>query len=107
MKREKVWIAALTCLLMLTLSGCFFKSVDELYLVPQPSEDYQALQERLAEVVAQGGEYAAPQSGEMIQSVQLQDLDGDDGTEPLHLVRGHPTEEAHRPCRCLCPILAI
>lgn len=87
MRKRSVWLALLAGLLMLTLTGCFFRSVDELYTVPQPSEDYQALQVRLAEVVAQGGEYAAPQSGEMIQSVQRQDLDGDGRQEVIAFFR--------------------
>lgn len=85
--RRKGRLAFLAGFLMLILSGCFFRSVDQLYTVPQPSKDYQALQERLAEVVAQGGEYAAPQSGDMIQSVQLQDLDGDGRQEAIAFFR--------------------
>jgi len=69
------------------LTGCFFKPVDELYTVPQPSKDYEALQERLSEVVAQGGEYAAPLTGELIQSVQLQDLTGDGKQEAIAFFR--------------------
>ena len=85
--RRKGRLTFLAGFLMLSLSGCFFRSVDQLYTVPQPSKDYQALQERLAEVVAQGGEYAAPQSGDMIQSVQLQDLDGDGRQEAIAFFR--------------------
>ena len=73
--------------LCLLLSGCFFRPVDELYAIPQPSKDYEALQARLGEVVAQGGEYAAPLTGEMIQSVQLQDLDGDGRQEAIAFFR--------------------
>ncbi len=75
---------ALLCLL---LTGCFFRGVDELYAVPQPPKDYEALQARLSEVVALGGEYAAPLTGEMIQSVQLQDLDGDGRQEAIAFFR--------------------
>jgi len=83
---------ALAAALSLSLGGCFFRSVDELYTVPQPSKDYEALQARLSEVVAAGGEYAAPLSGEMIQSVQLQDLDGDGVQEAIAFFR-FPNEE--------------
>ena len=37
--------------------------------------------------MAQGGEYAAPLTGEMIQSVQLQDLDGDGRQEAIAFFR--------------------
>lgn len=86
--RKKQIVTVLTALsLSLWLSGCLFRSVDELYSVPEPSSDYQALQTRLSEVVALGGEYAAPLSGDMIQSVQLQDLDGDGKQEAIAFFR--------------------
>jgi len=90
-KRDgSLWgLAALLCVL---LSGCFFRPVDKLYAIPRPSQDYEALQERLGEVVAQGGEYAAPLTGEMIQAVQLQDLDGDGRQEAIAFFR-LPNEE--------------
>lgn len=87
MKKNKIGLAAMTALMCLLLTGCFFRPVDELYAVPQPSKDYEALQARLSEVVARGGEYAAPLTGEMIQSVQLQDLDGDGKQEAIAFFR--------------------
>lgn len=86
-KRNRIVPALLAGLLCALLSGCFFLPVDELYAVPQPPKDYEALQARLSEVVAQGGEYAAPLTGEMIQSVQLQDLDGDGKQEAIAFFR--------------------
>lgn len=87
MKKSRI-AAALTALgLCFGLSGCAFRGVDELYAVPKPSSDYQALQARLSEVLAQGGEYAAPLSGDLIQSVQLQDLDGDGRQEAIAFFR--------------------
>jgi hypothetical protein len=87
MKKRRLALAGPILLLMLTLSGCFFRSVDQLYTVPQPSKDYEALQVCLSQVVDQGGEYAAPLTGEMIQSVQLQDLDGDGEQEAIAFFR--------------------
>lgn len=78
--------------LAFTLTGCFFRSADDLYVVPQPPKDYEALQVRLSEVIAKGGEYAAPLSGELIQSVQLQDLNGDGVQEAIAFFR-FPNEE--------------
>ena len=86
MKRRLI-LAALTAVLALPLSGCFFRGVDQLYTVPQPPKDYEALQAQLKQVVDQGGEYAAPLTGEMIQSVQLQDLDGDGRQEAIAFFR--------------------
>lgn len=84
---KRLTLAVLAAALALVLSGCFFRSVDQLYTVPQPPKDYEALQAQLSQVVAQGGEYAAPLSGEMIQSVQLQDLDGDGKQEAIAFFR--------------------
>ena len=77
MRGEKGKVLGLTVLLCVLLSGCVFLPVEDLYAVPQPPKDYEALQARLGEVADMGGEYAAPLTGEMIQSVQLQDLNGD------------------------------
>lgn len=87
MKIRRGALALLAMVLCLCLSGCMFRSVDELYAVPAPPQDYEALQVRLSEVIAQGGEYAAPLSGNMIQSVQLQDLDGDGRQEAVAFFR--------------------
>ncbi len=92
MKKRRGIPLFLGLLLCLVLSGCFFRGVDDLYQVPQPPKDYEALQKRLSEVVSQGGEYAAPLTGELIQSVQLQDLDGDGRQEALAFFR-FPNEE--------------
>ena len=85
MKKTRIWPLALT--LCALLSGCFFRPVEQLYAIPHPPKDYEALQERLGEVVAQGGEYAAPLTGEMIQAVQLQDLNGDGRQEAIAFFR--------------------
>ncbi len=96
MKYGKVRKAAVALIsaavLSVSLTGCFFKSVDQLYTPPQPSKEYEALQKQLSQVIAAGGEYAAPLSGEMIQSVQLQDLNGDGRQEAIAFFR-FPGEE--------------
>lgn len=90
--KKRLRLAALTILAAPALSGCFFRGADELYTVPRPSRDYEALQTQLGLVIARGGEYAAPLAGEMIQSVQLQDLDGDGKQEAIAFFR-HTGEE--------------
>lgn len=68
--------------LALLLSGCAFKTADELYALPELPETYQQLQARLDEVkVLLGAEYAAPLTGSNTATVQLQDLDGDGVSE--------------------------
>jgi len=86
--RKKVKALAAALALCLGLSGCsLIKDVDDLYVLPQPPKDYEALQVQLSEVVNAGGEYAAPLTGEMIQTVQLQDLDGDGKQEAIAFFR--------------------
>lgn len=65
--------AAMACL----LTGCLFKSSDELYVLPKLSNDYKNLQDVLEQIVDSGLEYDAPKSGENTQAVQFLDLDGD------------------------------
>ena len=61
----------LAAALMLLLSGCIASSVDELYTLPKLPEDYQKLQEKIEQVLAQdSAESAAPLTGELSQSVQ-------------------------------------
>ena len=98
-KMRRVAIGLLSAaVLSVSLTGCFFKSVDELYTPPQPSKEYEALQNQLSQVIAAGGEYAAPLSGEMIQSVQLHDLTGDGKKEAIAFFRFPGEEKPLRIC---------
>lgn len=87
---KKRWISAgiLTAMLaalVLTLSGCFFRSPEELYQSPERSADYENLTQKIREVkdgLAQ--EYGVPEvedtsvlSGDNTALIQLQDMDGD------------------------------
>lgn len=73
--------------LLLLLTGCFSQSVDDLYAQPKAPEDYLKLDDKISQVLNQGGEYAAPLSGELTQKVQLQDLDGDGVQEAIAFFR--------------------
>ncbi|MEG1240890.1 MAG: hypothetical protein RR949_03240 [Oscillospiraceae bacterium] len=76
--RKKWRLLVLYLGLSLMLSGCFMRSVDEMYAIPQPPEEYQNLDAKIQEVkTSLGAEYAAPLSGRDTQPIQLQDLDGD------------------------------
>lgn len=68
---------------LILLTGCLSKTTDELYLLPQPSEEYLLLQAKINGIINAGAEYSAPISGNSKQSVQLEDLDGDGIKEAL------------------------
>lgn len=66
------------------LTGCFVKTVDELYTLPTHSDEYYDLQNAIDAVFDAGSlSYSAPIAGENQQSVQLADLDGDGEDEAI------------------------
>lgn len=80
MNRKK----CLICLLLaatLLLSGCM-ATLDQMYCLPQRSEQVKDLQKTLSGIM-DGLEYCAPLSGENQQIVQAADLDGDGQREFL------------------------
>ena len=88
MKRKKFLLATALALLCLLLSGCFAKTVDELYTLPRHSDEYDNLQKAIDEVMGKAScEYCAPVSGSNQQSVQLTDLDGDGEEEAVVFAR--------------------
>ncbi|MCI8526255.1 MAG: hypothetical protein HFF17_10115 [Oscillospiraceae bacterium] len=89
MRKKGTLILALA--LTALLSGCFFQSMDELYALPQQSEEYYDLQSKIDGLLQGGAAYAAPTSGSNRQSVQLADLDGDGVEEAVVFLR--TTEE--------------
>ena len=68
---------------MLVLSGCLGDSAEELYCLPQASERFIQLQEKINETMTDGMVYSPPTSGYNRQSVQLQDLDSDGKNEAI------------------------
>ena len=85
--RRAVSVSALALLLAVLLSGCLFKSAEELYTLPELSEDYTNLQDEMDALVNSGLEYAGPKSGDHTQAIQFQDLDGDGQDEALAFFR--------------------
>ena len=85
--RRAVSVSALALLLAMLLSGCLFKSAEELYTLPELSEDYTNLQDEMDALVNSGLEYAGPKSGDNTQAIQFQDLDGDGQDEVLAFFR--------------------
>ena len=88
MNRKWLAIALLTVLLTTVLSGCFFKSVEELYALPKQTREYYDLQEEIDLLLGNDVGYAAPTSGANQQSVQLVDLDGDAEDEAIVFLKG-------------------
>jgi hypothetical protein len=78
--------------LFLLLSGCFFKSTEELYAVPQASEEYINLKAAI-DAVKGTADYAAPTSGKNTQTVQLVDLDDDGVQEAITFLRDASAEK--------------
>ena len=85
----KKWIifAVLTAL-VLGLSGCSLLTLDELYVPPRRSEDYDNLQSVIEEAM-QDLTYCAPIAGDHQQAVQTADLDGDGVDEYLLFAKGN------------------
>lgn len=76
MKRTFILPVLLAGALML-LPGCVSHTEESLFQLPRAPEDLNNLMSKIQEVTSQGGEQTAPLSGENIQNVQLQDLNGD------------------------------
>lgn len=68
----KIWF--LTLLAALLLCGC--STVDDMYVIPKRSEDYNNLQSAIDSAMTDLS-YSAPVAGENRQSVQMADLNGD------------------------------
>ncbi len=85
MKRFHNILLAVAAALLLT--GCSFRSVDQMYRLPKRSEDYNDLQTAI-DAAMSGLEYCAPLKGEQRQTVQMADLDGDGQNEYLLFAKG-------------------
>lgn len=82
-----------TLSLSFLLSGCMMTaSVDELYALPQLPPEYQTLNAQIDALLATGLETTSPASGANLQSVQLEDLDGDGVQEAIAFFRSNDEE---------------
>lgn len=85
---KRAGLALLAAALTLLLSGCFVKTVDELYTLPRHSDEYDRLELAIDAVLSgQSAAYSAPVSGPNQQSVQLADLDGDGQEEAIAFLK--------------------
>lgn len=80
-KRTLIIMLPLCC--ALALSGCLFRSSEELYALPRQPEELYALQNAIDTLMTPGTAYSAPTSGVNRQPVQLADLDGDGTDEAI------------------------
>lgn len=78
-------LIGILCMLII-LSSCA-STIDDLYQLPQLSEQNFQLQELMDEILNLGASYSPPSSGSHRQSVQLQDLDGDGKREAISFFR--------------------
>ncbi|MCL2226279.1 MAG: VCBS repeat-containing protein [Oscillospiraceae bacterium] len=86
--KAKVVMILLAATASVFLSGCMLRiSADDLYRLPQVSEDYLRLQGHINAVLNAGAEFAPPTSGPNRQSVQLKDVNGDGINEVIAFFR--------------------
>lgn len=85
MKRNRILALVLTVVLL--LSGCTMRTVDQMYCLPKRSEDHKNLRAQVEQAMY-GLEYCTPLSGENQQTLQEVDLDGDDIAEYLLYAKG-------------------
>ena len=84
MSKKRIILTLLAALAMLlTLSGCYRVVAEELYSLPQASDEFLKLQLRIDEIIDKGAEYSPPTGGEQRQSVHLADIDGDGVNEAV------------------------
>lgn len=91
---RKKFIACSVLVWVLLLCGCQMRTVDQMYALPERSEDYKSLQTVINNAM-NGMEYSAPISGENQQLVQMQDLDGDGIPECLLFAKGGEERPLH------------
>lgn len=72
---------------MLLLAGCNMRTINQMYCLPQRSDDFLNLQSAIDSAMT-GLQYCAPISGEHQQPVQMADLDGDGEVEYLVFAKG-------------------
>ena len=81
--KRKVIVTLLAVLGTALLSGCLRISADELYSLPEISEEYLRLQAHINLVLNQGAEFAPPARGPNRQAVQLKDLNSSGANEVI------------------------
>ena len=73
---RKILIILLVFIMAVLLTGCLRITAEDLYSLPEISEEYLRLQAQINVLLNQGWEYAPPARGPNRQAVQLVDLNG-------------------------------
>ncbi len=85
---KKRFFAIGLVLLASLLTGCGFRTVEQMYRIPRRTEEYTILQNTIEQAM-EGLEFASPSYGDNQQMVQSADLDGDGKQEYLVFARGN------------------
>ena len=95
MKKMKQLAGCLAVLIMMVLlCGCEFRNnVEDLFALPEMPEEFTGLNQRLSELHAEGYEFAAPTTGQNLQSVHMVDLNGDREVEAIAFFRRSSDEK--------------
>lgn len=102
---KKKRIIAGLLLASLLLSGCGYRTVEDMYQIPKRAQEYTLLESTIEEAMV-GLSFASPTYGDNQQNVQSADLDGDGKQEylvfakgksdrPLKILIFHETEDAN------------
>lgn len=85
--KKRILVPVGIVLMVLLLSGCATRTVEEMYSLPRRSAQNSSLRAAV-ESAMEGFAYAAPVSGQNRESVQTADLDGDGKDEYLVFAKG-------------------
>lgn len=80
-------VSVLLAVLAVCASGCSASTSDSLYKLPEATDNYKKIQQKIDEIQARGEEFAAPVAGYNRQAIQLHDLDGDGEEEVVAFFR--------------------
>ena len=81
--KRKIIIIFMVIITAVLLTGCLRITADELYSLPEVSEEYLRLQAHINVLLNQGAEVAPPTRGPNRQAVQLIDLNGSGSNEVI------------------------
>ena len=93
--KKKIILILLIIIAVLVLTGCLRITADDLYFLPEISEEYLRLQAHISILLSQGAEFAPPTRGPNRQAVQLRDLNGS-GTNEVIAFFSVPAESVLR-----------
>ena len=93
-KLKKTAFLVMLALLLGVLSACGIDStVEDLFTLPRVPDEYTGLSQQIEALLADGYEYAPPTVGQNIQSVQMEDLNGDGSPEAVVFLRRSSDEK--------------